>query len=943
MEVGYKERLVSTFEPVVASLDDVIARVKSEEFSDVVNEIRRSDKTTGKALKREFLPAFFPSMVSGEPTPIVQIDIDPVEGASIDFAGIKRQVAQIEHCLYAFDSPSGGLKFAVVTDLDFSDCDLPELRAGKFKVAWDQAVEYLQGRITVPFEADRATRSCKQSCYLSHDPDCYFNPDAKPLLINKLCVVEPPKEYQHQSNEHPFEFLLELLQYIPKDLPYTERLPLNFSAMCMFGSAGRYAMENHWVAEKIEQQLNDQEKHMKYGHIGTLVNCAKKYGYQHVSGSARKHIEPKPTSQKLEPLVPREKASGEIEAAIEAFFTQKQSRFLNISTGAGKTDAVLNYIIRHLSPTAKVLILVPDHKLAEQICKKIQSIRTDELRKRNSGRGGFDVGQAVHIKGRSQACEEESIRETCAEQGVQVVGTICREGCMYKNQCAYTSQFWDKNPWANIRVSTHRDWSNEPSKWSKGCTYDEEGKFVARKGNWTPDYIIIDEDILKLTEKAGVATRSLYGEGLKAIVSKVTNGKGLKETVIESADLLRADKDWLSRTSKVAFATLDQFICDLKSSSPSYFELLVIEHLLDYVESEDEALLQQVFVDKSGIWIKKLPEAHPLYKDVPTLYLDATADEGFVRQVLGKVEFQRIAVQPKPEIRVFKLSNKTITKKWLGDPKNVRTLIRGLKKAAAPYQRVGLISYKSAEGHEDFSTLLGDQIGAIEVGHFGAVRGLNAFEDVDCLLIVGRYLIHQEVVQEIARIAYGVTDPAERDYADVLVRVAGAGAMVVNAMTSVHPIHRTINNHFSVSETSQAVGRARLIHGTPKDVFVFSNESFGTDIEVTWFFKWEDYFARSFVSDDVLERLVKRGYLRARESDLCVHLGISRDVLKKNRDAIFAELEEGGFAFFLVTCKDRHEKKVEWGFLALSQEKLQVGLNAEGIKVIGISEVKNLA
>lgn len=941
MEVGYKERVWRDDAPVSVNLKDVISKIRSDKYKVLAEKIRKSDKETRTRLKREHLPVFFPSMVGGEPTTVVQIDIDPNEDVEIDFAEIKRQVIQLKHCLHAFDSPSGGLKFAILCDLDFSTCELKELRAGKFKVAWDQTVEFLKQKITVPFDADRSTRSHTQSCYLSFDQSCYYNPDAQPLSINDQCVVELPKEYKSGVGEHPIEFLLELLKVIPHDLTYGERLPLNFSAMHVFGSDGLYAMQNHWISDdpvKISRQLNDQYKGMRYGHIGTLVNCAKKYGYKPTTGRARKNLAPKPTTLKLGPMTSKEDASAQLKNEIERFFREKMNTFINVSTGAGKTDAVLNYIVRQLPTGTKVLYLVPTHELGSEVIERLNKIRLDEIRLR--GRRDGLLGQAVQIQGRSRICENRTIRQKFDDQGADIVGEICWKGCHYQNECTYTAQFWDLNPFAFIRVMTHRDWSNEPSAWSNGCQFDQHGNVSPRNGKWIPDFIVIDENILSLTESAFAVKNNLSGNAIKAVLGKVFSGKSYTEAILESADKLREDKRVFKNNPKAPFASVDQYLRDMKANSRAHFETIVIDHLLSFVETRDETLLQQIFINESGIAIKKISGSNGLYRNVPTLFLDATADETFTTSVLGDIKFRQIAVQPKEDIRVFKLCDATVTKRSLEKPEAVETLIRGLRRIVSRYQLVGLISYLNVDGYGDFSTFLGEQIGATEIGHFGAVRGLNAFEDVDCLLIVGRHLIHQDVVQEIAKVGFGITDEVEAEYADVVVRMHDGAAMTVNAMTSVHPIHRSINNQFSVSETIQAIGRGRLVHGSKKDVYIFANESIGTDVAITGFFKWGDYFWRAFISEKRLNNLSELGCVRSVERELVDALGITKDVLKKNKDEIFFELKEAGYLPYRVACKDRHGKKVEWNFFVSDINKLQGRLATDGATDINVSEIK---
>ena len=55
----------------------------------------------------------------------------------------------------------------------------------------------------------------------------------------------------------------------------------------------------------------------------------------------------------------------------------------------------------------------------------------------------------------------------------------------------------------------------------------------------------------------------------------------------------------------------------------------------------------------------------------------------------------------------------------------------------------------------------------------------------------------------------------------------------------------SIRCHFSQAETIQAVGRGRWFNNTPKDIWLFSHESLGLNVEIDGWFRYEHWFESS--------------------------------------------------------------------------------------------------
>jgi len=134
----------SSNEFVRRSLHDVILEIKSDIYYDLVKSIRaETDKSLQKKNKLK-LPQFFPTVVLDNEnklnnksisTGIVQFDIDKKNNVDANIDELKKIICNFDETIYAFDSPSGGIKFGILTD--FTKYDYEELHS--FKNRFEQA------------------------------------------------------------------------------------------------------------------------------------------------------------------------------------------------------------------------------------------------------------------------------------------------------------------------------------------------------------------------------------------------------------------------------------------------------------------------------------------------------------------------------------------------------------------------------------------------------------------------------------------------------------------------------------------------------------------------------------------------------------------------------------------------------------------------------------
>jgi len=259
------------------------------------------------------------------------------------------------------------------------------------------------------------------------------------------------------------------------------------------------------------------------------------------------------------------------------------------------------------------------------------------------------------------------------------------------------------------------------------------------------------------------------------------------------------------------------------------------------------------------------------------------------------------SIQTKSEINLYQLANFTVTNELVNKAENRKELVSWIKSIIdkGQFKKTGLITYKNAKDVKgDFDELLAKEVGAEVYSHFGAIRGLDAFDDLDCLLIIGRRFISTDAVSKLSAAIFGEFEEYESTYADLPVRMKDGSQYLINSSISINGKHFAINEHFSLAETKQAIGRSRAIHGKKKDIYVFNNECLGLDIEVT------DFFIRPMkdtvtCSDEVIQKIKGVGYVLNKPEAL-LSIGLNKNDIKSRRDELVDKLAEYGI--YLTKC-----------------------------------------
>jgi hypothetical protein len=931
------------------ALDEIISTIRGTVHKAAIESVRRA-KTIGEkhAIKKKSLPVLYPSATfdgKGKvqaATGIIRFDIDVSKNEDLDFDLLKREISAHPACLYAFFSPDRGLKFGIRTDFArLGDEDITAM-IERFKDAYTLCLEEVSATCSTEFNVDRSTEGIRQSCYFSHDPDALYRPDCGVVSLNARCEYRPIV-YARTEDAGWAEIDLALAA-IPQKLSYHDRLPVNLCVLAMTGEAGIPVLKAHWQHDdprKLERQLRDQLKHAQFGTIAQLWSVAHKHGYQPPTGMQRWSLKPQPCDIVLEPLATPREATDKLRAIVRHFVDTKQSQFVNVSTGAGKTETVLQTIIDYVPDNIKILILVPTHKLGNEVFARFNRLRGDRVESESDLKDKVRLKRAIVIAGRDRACQNRAQLKIFNDKHVNMPWEFCSNHCGMLGDCAYTQQFDD--PLSNIRIMTHDEWRNEQSAWFNGRhRVDRSYEPLRGRNAWKPDLIVIDEDFVRVDAVVSEAASTMF-PSLRLVIESVANGASLKDAVWMHREQVLLDNDQNIRIPLPRFRDTVDYVetvsrnRSLESYSP------ILDRLAKYCRYEEIGLLNGVWVEDEHLCFLPVRLAAKRYMNVPTLYLDATASEAVVRKLLPEVQFHRISVKQKHDIRLFQLSDATLSRNYLSNPTNVQTVINGLRSIVSRYNNVGLITYQKTESDPMFYKTLADALGVSRVGYFKNLRGVNEFEDVDCLLIVGRFRLPPRASQNYVRAIFGADTASKPQYGDLPVRMKDGRTVTLNTYVAGDDFRQAIHDHFSLAETLQALGRARLVHGSAKDIYVFSNENLTTNVEVAEFFRFEDYFGprtkksvtpSPLLATDAIDRAVALGYIQDIEGELISHLGLTESKVKRNRNGVRDELAAVGFVRRRARIRYINGTTGPRNYLVSDERKLIQALAAKGERLI---------
>jgi len=188
-----------------------------------------------------------------ESSGLLILDIDHIEGEDI-----RGPIQKNKHVVFAFISPSGGLKFAV---------KIPKVKNDdQYKTCYAAAEQMFSN-----VDPDPMNKDITRLCFYSYDPEVYYNPNAEELIINIDEVAETTTKEENKK-----ETSKAITNTLKGEVSPGERNSSLFKTACSFKSKGidqNTTLQTLFTLnEKFENPLDNAE-------VGRIVTSAYSYKF----------------------------------------------------------------------------------------------------------------------------------------------------------------------------------------------------------------------------------------------------------------------------------------------------------------------------------------------------------------------------------------------------------------------------------------------------------------------------------------------------------------------------------------------------------------------------------------------------------------------------------------------------------------------------------------
>ena len=527
--------------------------------------------------------------------------------------------------------------------------------------------------------------------------------------------------------------------------------------------------------------------------------------------------------------VPLDVGLAQLRSIVRGYLAHPEHTVVRITSGSGKTATLCAELVDKLRQTRKIGLPIvahfylSTHNLKGEIASKLKQLDP-----------ALDIKNVI---GRTpDTCERNDLTEAVRQLRLPIQRVCCdasrargMEGAAFKpmmrcphfDNCTYQKQFDDT---ADVYL------------FSKYYLQASRRADVA-----VPDFVIIDEefistlvevqeagleDLLKVPFGTAVAARLALGVIRDALAMGVPVLKRLREAGFDAASLRQRALDInLFRTRRLGLNILPgmsprDIAAQATGIGPEHIGYLALKALAAEIEHTRDEAYSVVYRD-SKLFVRLLRDSEVF--GTPTLILDATADQELTRAVLPTAKFHAIEVPRKAD--VVQIQNRRLSKTSLTIDKgqdHTRALVQqSLDRITARYQSGLLVTFKSLE---DVFALPATW----ERAHFGAIRGIDGFKDLETVVIVGTYLPPVQAVEHEAG-ALAARLPEARLFSGSYAKRERAfrlrnGEARSSVWGHADAFAQRVLEQKREAEMLQAIDRLRLVHAQcPKPVFILSN------------------------------------------------------------------------------------------------------------------------
>ncbi len=835
--LSYKETLNQTKNISSLSLDSIIRYIISDELQEICDDLRTCQDPTNKTKLKTQLPLFYPNCIFHENdlgarknnirqlTGLIQIDMDLKDNLNDGFSvsSFVEYMTSMPSCVYCFISPSGGVKAAIMTNLDVDDLDLnlhksiacfvmDEIRSG-FQVCLD-------GSVTSPTLA----------CFCSHDPSAYHNKNAISLDVSHIKPYESKpvykkRKYNTDQIEPTFELISKIVKYIPSRLPDTggqgaqrkARYPYNQIVIDLLGLMGAELMASHWSASASYHDLvNEYGAYDNHGKtLNDLFAITYKYGCRRPTpprSGRRVEKERKSPTIKCDITLPKLKLRGEMSALFQNILSENKNIICRVTLGAGKTFETIKFIE---AESPRFIWVSPTKELADQSRADYETQRCkgmSDLQKKHTR------PETIRFLSKEDSCRNAQALDSF--NGL-IPPAFCVKDCPMKLKCQYINQFsYQQAPIKGLFMTTQQLYNSMPYFLYHGVIKD------APRFKFNFSVVVIDEN--PVTDEVFAVTAD-SNNLVQEIVNSINGDDFLVDVLPSFKELILKEYRAMQRRKPVWNSSLSEWQNDTQNYCFDPILELMYHFVLDHPMVQDQSPLHH-FDDESQTvrFIKKILREFTNKKRI--ILLDATAEPDVVAKIAPSVsfDFHEISIGRDKETNrnIVILDRRYRTSKAaFKDNSGSLELIAGEIKKYIGFgdpKDYGIITYKNYVGK--LAKLCGVPIE--NCGNFGGVAGSNRFSRLN-LFCVGQNNIFGDLTN-LSFSLHGFECSADltTDLKRHIIRKTdGEHEIIVTQNYSNQQISLT-NRFFGMGPTEQAWGRFRELNcdGKGRKMVIFSSQ-----------------------------------------------------------------------------------------------------------------------
>ncbi len=562
----------------------------------------------------------------------------------------------------------------------------------------------------------------------------------------------------------------------------------------------------------------------------------------------------------LSKLIPLEDCEKKLDELMKSQSDGNHS--YRVSAGVGKTtSAIKNLVYKEKSRNLngditreRCVILVPTHKLAEQMSRDVLEVHPYAEVQIITGRTNKD--KVMCLRGFHNPKFQDLMNQVGGE-GLGTFSTFCKnkkQECSYYKQCPYIQQYGNPDAPRNIDVviMTHEHLSIPPVE----LLHKHLGEF---------DRLIIDEgfhstllfkkDIERTLVKKYI--KSIAGFEEKRLLLAIDECKPdlegktipiLKNIREKGIDLDRALEECKSKSYKKQVnpvSTTEDIEIELARFRNTNIHLEeIIEALkkeIEYKRVESTAIT----IDDEHLYLHSKKPINDKFKNLPITYLDASSPSPDFIKTLTGIEFNHHEIlcedkadyyyenqtYPKRDVipnKKYDTDNTAnLKKKKMEDMRKVASNLTG-KLFGKPDNTYNVLLCSYKEYLEDYIKDIPGNV--VQVYFHQGLRGVNALQKCDVAYIVGRQEPSASTIEQDARCVYS-DSPQSLDfignqrYTKEVRGMETIDGKVVKVLTSIHPdirIHQMLEM-VREEETIQILARLRSVRLAGKKI-IFSGK-----------------------------------------------------------------------------------------------------------------------